>query len=93
MRHVGAVVDGVAAVQFLGVAGGLDTNAAFLDSQKFARAFEMRRAAQRAALTKLNFIELDIFLEMQRRKGGKSGKRPPGWDWPDCVRPGLAWNG
>src|SRR3954470_7798936 len=69
MRNVGAVAGGIAGVQDFGIVGGFDANLAFLNSEEFAGAREMGRAAQGAAGFQRDLIEFDVFFEVQRGKG------------------------
>src|SRR4051794_27607183 len=66
MGNISAVVGGIAGVKDFAVVGGFDTDLAFLDGEKFAGALEMRGAAEGAAGFELNFVEFDIFFEIER---------------------------
>lgn len=68
MRNVSAVVGGIAGVQNFAVVGGFDADLALLDGEKLAGALKMCGTAKGAPRFELDFVEFDIFFEVQRRK-------------------------
>ena len=68
MGDIGAIVRGIAGVKDFAVARRFDPHLPFLHCEKFAGAFEVRRATESAARLQLNFVELDVFFQIQWRE-------------------------
>ena len=68
MRNVSAVTGGITRTQRLTILGGFHAHVAFLNRQELAGPRIMRGAAQGATGFELDFVKLDVLLEIQGRE-------------------------